>query len=32
VERPALGRSSKKKVMIAAAVTVPLLATGGWFA
>ena len=33
VERPALGGSkTKKKVMIAAAVTVPLLATGGWFA
>jgi len=34
VERPALGSGSKtkKRVMIAAAVAVPLLAAGGWFA
>jgi TolB-like protein len=32
VERPALGSGSKKKAMIAAAVAVPLLAAGGWFA
>ncbi len=31
VERPARGRGQKKTVMIAAAVTVPLLAAGGWF-
>jgi serine/threonine-protein kinase len=32
VERPAFGGGRKKAIMIAAAVAVPLLATGGWFA
>src|SRR5688500_3700119 len=32
VERPALGSGRKKPAMIAAAVMVPLLAAGGWFA
>ena len=32
VERPALGGGRKKTAMIAAAVALPLLASGGWFA
>jgi len=32
MERPALGRGRKKVGLIAAAVAVPLLAAGGWFA
>ena len=31
VERPALGGGSKKKVMIAVAAAVPILAVAGWF-